>query len=147
MELFAVAFLSAFAAASLLTSRLAARDRARALRRFGTGAPAPAELPRRSRPLLIQAAEEARGRMASSVLQRLHVKQSAERLLETAAISWGAAGLLHRSVAMFLAAFAVVTLGTGNALPLMAVAAGTAVGALPFLYVRRKAKLRVRAFD
>ena len=42
----------------------------------------------------------------------MRLKQAAERLLETAAVKWGAAGLLHRSVAAFLAGFAGVTLWT-----------------------------------
>jgi tight adherence protein B len=80
-------------------------------------------------------------------LEQLRLKQATERLLETAALKWGAVGLLHRSVAMFLAGFAVVTLSTENRFPLAAVAAAVAAGAIPLAYVRRKAQSRVRAFE
>ncbi len=102
---------------------------------------------RRARPTLIQAADEARGKMASGVLERLRMKQSTERLLETAALKWGAAGLLHRSVALFLAGFTAVTLVTGNRIPLMALGVGLAGALMPLGYVRRKARKRVQAFE
>jgi tight adherence protein B len=102
---------------------------------------------RPARPTLIQAADEVRGRMASGVLERLRMKQSAERLLETAALKWGAAGLLHRSVALFLAGFTVVTLATGNRMPLAALGVGLAGAMMPLGYVRRKARKRIQAFE
>jgi tight adherence protein B len=144
---FLVAFVSAVTGVWLLTARLEGRERALALRRLGGSVARRAEAPRRGRPLLIQAAAEARGRMAAGLLERLRLKQKVERLLETAAMKWGAAGLLHRSVASFLVAFAGLTLWTGNRFPTLALAGAAAAGALPFAYVRRKAESRMRAFE
>jgi tight adherence protein B len=144
---FLVAFASAVTGVWLLTARLEGRERALALRRLGGSVARRAEAPRRGRPLLIQAAAEARGRMAAGLLERLRLKPSVERLLERAAIPWGAAGLLHRSVTLFLAVFAGLTLWMGNAFPLLALAGAAAAAALPFAYVRRKAESRMRAFE
>jgi tight adherence protein B len=85
--------------------------------------------------------------MASGLLETLRLRRRVERLLETAAVAWGAAGLLHRSVAAFLLAFAGLTLWTGNRFPLLALAGAAAAGGVPFAYVRRKAETRVRAFE
>jgi len=144
---FLVAFLSAATAVWLVTHWVEGRERALALRRLGGSVAGKPQTARRVRPLLIQAAAEARGRMAAGLLERLRLKQRVERLLETAAIQWGAAGLLHRSVAMFLAVFGGLTLWMGNALPLLALSGAAAAGALPFAYVRRKAESRMRAFE
>lgn len=101
----------------------------------------------RGRPRLIQTAGEARGRVTAELLDRLRVKQAVARLLETAALNWGPAGLLHRSIALFVLTFAVVTVMTGNSLPMAALVAGVAAGSLPFFYVRRAARRRVNAFE
>ena len=122
------------------------REAAAAVRRVA-GRPGPAAARRSSRPMLIQAAGEVRGRMAAGLLERLRLKQSAERLLESAALKWGAAGLLHRSIAMFLAGFAAVTLATGNRMPLAALGAGAAMALAPLWYVRRKSRRRIYAFE
>jgi tight adherence protein B len=85
--------------------------------------------------------------VASRALERLRIRQSAERLLETAALKWGAAGLLHRSIAMFLVGFLSVALVTRNARPGFAMLVGLALFVLPHEYVRRRAGRRVRAFE
>src|SRR5689334_21240444 len=95
----------------------------------------------------MRAAAEARRRMAKSLLERLRLKQAAERALDTAALKWSAAGLLHRSVAAFLIGFAVASARTGNSAPLFSVIVGAATATLPLAYVRRKAGARVRAFE
>src|SRR4051794_21646075 len=63
----------------------------------------------RARPRLLEAVDIVRGRMAAQLLERLRLKESVERLLDAAALKWGAAGLLHRSVMFFLAGFAIAT--------------------------------------
>jgi tight adherence protein B len=146
MAVFAVAFLTSVLTCYYVAARLERRDTAAALRRLGAKAAARPEVRRSARPLLMHTASEARGRMAATVLERLRLRQAAERLLETAALKWSAAGLLHRSVASFLAGFALVTLWTGNRLPMLAVAAGAAACG-PLAYVKRKARARVRAFE
>jgi tight adherence protein B len=144
---FVVALVSSVAAAWFLLARLDRRERALAVRRLGTRTPARQQPARRSRPLLIQAAEEARGRMSAALLERLRLRQRAERLLETAALKWGAAGLLQRSIAAFLCGFAILTLWTGNRFPALSVAGAAAAGWLPLAYVRRKARGRIHAFE
>lgn len=88
-----------------------------------------------------------RGRLARRALELLRLRQAVEEWLETAGLKWDAAGLLHRSVAAFLAGFALVTVPTGNRFPLVALAAGAAAGALPFLWVRRQARRRLERFE
>jgi len=137
---------SSLAAYLALSAILRQRRAKAAIRRVSRRGPSAAAR-RPARPTLIQAADEVRGKMASGVLERLRMKQSAERLLETAALKWGAAGLLHRAVALFLAGFAVVTLATGNRMPLAALGTGLAGALMPLGYVRRKARKRIQAFE
>jgi tight adherence protein B len=87
------------------------------------------------------------GTAAAGLLDRLRLKAAAERLLERAALKWGAEGLLHRSAALFLAAFAAVTLASGNQLPMAALAAGCGAALLPLTYTRRAAAARLRKFE
>jgi len=99
------------------------------------------------RPRLIEAATEVRGRLTARLLERLRLKAAAARLLETAALKWRPAGLLHRSLGLFLGAFGIVTLATGNSFPATALAAGGAAAGLPLAYARRKARRRVTDFE
>lgn len=85
--------------------------------------------------------------VAARALERLRIKQSVERMLETAALKWGAAGLLHRSIGMFLAGFLGTAIATRNARTGIALVGGLALFALPFEYVRRRAGKRVHAFE
>jgi tight adherence protein B len=123
------------------------RTAARALRRLAAHPRVQREGARGLKPVLIQAADEARGRMALGIMEHLRLKQSAETLLEVAGLKWGTVGLVHRSIAAFLAGFAAVTLMTGNSSPLLALAAGAALAASPLAYVRRCAERRLRAFE
>jgi tight adherence protein B len=75
------------------------------------------------------------------------MREGAAHLLESAALKWGPAGLLQRSIALFLAGFGAVTAYTGNTQPLAALGAGAALGLAPLWYVRRKARLRMHAFE
>ena len=146
-ELF-LAAASGSVAGYLAICRVLARraDRA-AVRRLGAR-PGPQEAPRpKEKPLLIGASAEVCGRLAAGLLELMRLNEAAERLLETAALKWGAAGLLHRSVAAFLAGFALVTLLTHNTAPLAAVAAGGVAGLLPLGYVRRRSRQRVAEFE
>jgi tight adherence protein B len=147
LTLFVLAAATGVLTFSLAYHRLEKRDAALAVRRLGARATEAAAGGRRGRPRLIEAAGEVRGRMTARLLERMRLKQAAARLLETAALKWGPAGLLHRSLALFLGGFAGVTLFTANSMPLGALAAGVAAGSLPLVYVRRKAGRRVRDFE
>ena len=146
MTIFLLAAVTTLLTYTLLTARLERAATARAVRRL---APARSDtaVAGRNRPRLIQAANEVRGRMAAHLLERLRLRQAAARLLETAALKWTPAGLLHRSVALFLGGFAIVTLVTRNAMPAASLAAGGVLGSLPLAYVRRRARARVAAFE
>jgi tight adherence protein B len=146
-SIFILTALSAMGAYLLVSARLERRERALALRRL-TGKGTAREAPRRARgPALIQMADAVRGRMASRMLEGLRLKQSLERLLETAELKWGAAGLIHRSVAAFLAGFLVVTVALHNTVPLAALGGGAALACVPFRWAKRKARQRVDRFE
>ncbi len=131
---------------TLLWQRLQRRDTAQAVRRLAAR-PAGKENPGRDRPRLIEAAGEVRGLLTGRLLDGLRLREDAARLLETAALKWGPAGLLQRSIALFLAGFLAASVATGNTQPAAALAAGTALGLIPWWYVRRKARLRISSFE
>jgi tight adherence protein B len=130
----------------LLRQRLERRDTALAVHRLAAPT-AGKEHVDRSRPRLIEAAGEARGPLTGRLLDVLRMREAAAHLLERAALKWGPAGLLQRSIAMFLAGFGAVTAYSGNTLPLAALGAGAALGLAPVWYVRRRARLRMHAFE
>ena len=127
----------------LLSGRLARKERSVAVRRLMGKEPSK----RDGRPALIELNPHVRGPLATRLLNRLQLRPAAERLLETAGLKWGSSGLAHRSVTFFIVGFAAVTVPTGNTHPLLALGAGAAFGALPFLYVRRTAGKRLRKFE
>jgi tight adherence protein B len=131
---------------SWLWAQMERRDAALAVRRLAAAPTAKDERNTR-RPRLIQAAGEVRGRLTASLLERVKMKEAAASLLETAALKWGPAGLLHRSLGMFLAAFAVVTVATANHFQLAAVGAGSLAAMLPTMYARRRGRKRVQSFE
>jgi tight adherence protein B len=98
-------------------------------------------------PLLMRMAGEVRGRMAMRLLECLNLKKTAELWLETAGLNWGAAGLIHRSAALLIAGFLLVTLILRRVEPLWAFSGGALLAVLPFLYVRRQVARRVRHFE
>src|SRR5215468_10115995 len=105
---FLIAAVTAVLTYSWLWARLERRDAALAVKRLA----APAREKRTGavsrRPRLIDAAGEMRGRLTARLMERMQLKEAATRLLETAALKWGPAGLLHRSLALFLGVFGLV---------------------------------------
>ena len=147
MAIFLLTAATSILTCCLLIIRLEKALTGRAVRRVSAPAAADSDRGKRARPRLIDAAGEMRGRMTARLMERLRVRESARLLLETAAVKWTPAGLLHRSLGMFLAGFAAVTIFTGNAMPLFAIGAGAVLGSLPIVYVRRKARRRVLDFE
>ncbi|MCU1238961.1 MAG: type secretion system protein [Candidatus Solibacter sp.] len=142
---FLIAGLTAVLTYSYLWARLERRDAALAVRRLAVAERQKSERgPRRP---LLQNAGEARGRLTARLMECIKLRESAARLLETAALKWGPPGLLHRSLGLFLGVFAMVTLGLGNSLPLLALGAASAAAMLPVMYARRAAGKRVAAFE
>jgi tight adherence protein B len=145
------AFLLAFVASSagyLLFSRLVERHvRTAGLRRLA-GKPSGRRAGKQSTgPALMQTPDESKGRLATRMLEQLRLIRKVERLLETAGLKWGAAGLIHRSTGIFLAGFAIATVFTKNRMPGIGLAAGAVMATLPFLYVRWKARRRIGEFE
>ena len=147
ITIFVLAFLTSVATYALVSARLVGSQRAAALSRLAGKAPGKAGDHRKPPPALIQMAGAVRGRMATHLLERLRLKESVERTLETADLRWGASGLVHRCAYVFLATFAAVTLPTGNTQPLIALGAAAVAACVPFYYVRHKAVHRVRQFE
>src|SRR5215471_12779930 len=143
---FLVAAVTAMLTYSWLWARLGRRDTALAVRRLAVH---PRERDDRvtRHPRLIEAAGEVRGRLTARLLETIKLKEAASQLLEQAALKWGPAGLLQRSLALFLAGFTTVTLATGNTLPLFALGAAAAAGIMPLVYARRMAGKRLHAFE
>jgi tight adherence protein B len=100
-----------------------------------------------NQPRLIRNDPRTQRLVATRALERLRAKQSIERLLETAALKWGAAGLLHRCLGGFLAGFLGTTLAMRNTRPLVALLVGIALAGTPLEFVRRRAGSRVRMFE
>ena len=144
--LFLVAAVTGVLTYRLLWQRLERRDTAQAVRRL-SAPPVEKGSARRGRPRLIEAVGEARGLLTGRLLDGLRLREAAGRVLETAALKWGPAGLLQRSIAFFLVGFGAVTMVTYNTKPLIALGSGTALGLLPLWYVRGKARRRVSAFE
>ena len=131
----------------LFAGRLARKERSAAVHRVTGKERAQAGERPASGPALIEMAHQVRGLLATRLLERLRLKQAVERRLETAGLKWGAPGLAHRSVALFLAGFAAVTVPLQNANPPLALLAGALAGALPYYWVRRTAAQRLRQFE
>jgi len=132
----------------LLSLWVTRREHATGLQRL-TGRKPPPRQPARSAaaPVLMQVPGEDRGRMARHLLVRLKLRESAEGMLETADLKWGAVGLIHRSAAASLATSLVVLLATRNSMPLLTLAAGALGAAVPIKWVQRRARSRVRLFE
>jgi tight adherence protein B len=146
LTLFLLASVTGVVTYRLLWQRLERRDTAQAVRRLAAPAVEKGSA-RRGRPRLIEGAGETRGLLTARLLDGLRLREASGRLLETAALKWGPAGLLQRSIAFFLAGFGVATMVTHNTKPLIALGAGVVLGLLPLWYVRGKARRRVSAFE
>src|ERR1039457_5695799 len=146
-SVFILAFLTSIASYLLLSAWMDRRGGGAALNPPPPPRPRAGGQRRAAGPALMRLVDEVGGRLATRLLERLRLKQAAERLLETAGLKWGAAGLIHRSTGAFLAAFALVTILTHNQQPVLAVLAGAGGAYLPVTYVRRKADARVRKFE
>ena len=144
---FVLSLVASVATYFLLSKHVDRRQRSAVLRRLHGKEAGPKNPQQHTEPLLMTMAGEVRGVMAMRLLEGLKLKQKAEKLLETADLNWGAAGLTHRTIAGLLAGFFAVTLALRRVEPLWGLAGGALVAALPFLYVRRKARVRVHKFE
>jgi len=146
LTLFALATVTTALTHSLLMRHLERRDTASAMRRL-VAINGQKGQPVRGRPRLIEAATEVRGLVTGRLLDRLQLRAAATRLLESAGLKWGAAGLLQRTLGLFLSGFLVTTITMHNTEPLAALGAGAVAGALPVMYAKRKAQARLDRFE
>lgn len=147
MALFGLVALTSLVTYAAIVSWLERRERGAALRRLTTNRLEKDERRHIARTVLIEQGDPARGRLARRALEKLRLKPAAERLLQAAGLKWSAAGLVHSSVALFLAGFLAVTVITGNSMPLAAAAFGVVAGSIVPGYVRRKARQRIARFE
>ncbi|MGA3015666.1 MAG: type II secretion system F family protein [Bryobacteraceae bacterium] len=147
IPVFLLTTLTSMATMALAMNWQARREHALALRRLAGKATAKAAGQPSVKPLLMQVAGEVRGRLATRALERLKLKEAVERMLETADLKWGAAGLLHRSAAACLGAALAAMALTANSLPLLTAAAGLLAAMVPVKLAQRKARGRVRKFE
>src|SRR5690348_5922864 len=108
VALFLVSAVTSAVGYLLLSGRVARKERSVAVRRL-TGKDSAKAASRTGGPALIEVNTRVRGPLATRLLNRLELKSGAERLLETAGLKWGAAGLAHRAVIFFIMGFAAVT--------------------------------------
>ena len=131
---------------ALLWRHLERRNTAMAMRRLVSRAIEKGDRVR-GRPRLVETAAEVRGLLTGRLLDRLQLRETATRRLETAGLKWGAAGLLQRSIGLFVGGFLAVTVAMGNSSVPIALAAATGLGMLPAWYVRHKAAARLDKFE
>jgi tight adherence protein B len=130
----------------LLSTHLEGKQRSAAMHRLH-GKLTPKNSQQNAEPLLMGTLGEERGPLAMRILEKLKLKQIAEQWLDTADLGWGAAGLIHRAITALLLGFLIVTLAIRRIEPLWALAGGALLATLPFIYLRRKAGLRVHKFE
>jgi tight adherence protein B len=147
MAFFAVVALTSLLTYAALERWLVRRDRAAALARLAANPLEKQDRRHTAKTVLIEQGDPTRGRLARRVLEKLRLKPAAERVLQAAGLKWSAAGLLHGSIALFLAGFLAVTVATANSMPLAALAFGVVLGSITPGYVRRKARLRSSRFE
>jgi tight adherence protein B len=135
--------------ATFLCLRLLVRRQEKAVlaRIMEKSEPRQARRPKSDRESLLGSESNNRGPVARLLLDHLHLRTSMERLVETAGLKWGAVGIAHRCAAMFLATFAILYLITGTNHVVQSAAMAALVGALPVVYVQRKARLRIAQFE
>ena len=98
-------------------------------------------------PKLINSEDASKGKLALGVLKRLQLTERLSQVIETAGLKWNVARFLHGSLFLGLVAFALTWYGAPKPFNLAALALGPLAAVLPFLYVLRKARTRLRKFE
>ena len=97
-------------------------------------------------PALIQTEVQA-GVIVTRMMKRFQMQTRLQDLLEQAGLKWHASRLIHISMGLFLAGFAVGWILIPADLRKFAIIPALAASALPTLYVTRKKKARLRRFE
>jgi tight adherence protein B len=98
-------------------------------------------------PKLIKSDDESKGKLTLHVLRRLQLTGRLKQLLETAGLKWDVARFLHGSLCLGLVVFALVWYFAPRPFDVAALALGPLAAILPFLYVVRTARTRLRKFE
>ncbi len=133
-------------AAGLLWKRASRQsDLARVKARL-TGAGEPRKKNGRSGPALIQADEASASQVVLRLLNRIRLKDRANRFLEQAGLKWSLARTIHGVLGLALAGFTAIWY-LAPSFRLLAPAAAAAAAATPLVYVCRKRRARVGRFE
>lgn len=131
----------------LLYKRLVRKENVAVMRRLSPEFAAQEEKREEAEPLLIQPNAQIRSMLAGRILERLRLKEKVDHLLETADVSYGPVGLVHRALGAFLAGSALGLAAAGMRRPLIILGAGAAASVVPIWLVKRKARKRIHAFE
>ena len=101
----------------------------------------------RKGPALIEADDKRTGKLVLRLLERFQYNEWAQELLEQAGLKWKPARLAHGCLAMFLLGFLAGWYGAPVAYRWFAIVSALLAGSLPFLYVRRVRRARLRRFE
>jgi tight adherence protein B len=113
--------------------------------RLGSGAEAKSRQARHG-PALIDSEDNAAVFMVARLLQRLEWQARLQALVDQAGLKWNAMRTVHASMALFLGGVSACLYLVRLPAPAV-LGVGLALGALPFLYVLRKRKIRLRKFE
>lgn len=144
---FLVTALSSIGLFFLLNRRLVKSENVAVMKRLSPEFAAEAEKRDDPEPLLIQPTAQIRSLLAGRVLEQLKLKEKIDRLLETADVSYGPVGLVHRTAGAFLAGAALALPLAGIRHPFIVLGVGAAAACLPISMVKRKAGKRIYAFE
>lgn len=96
---------------------------------------------------LIQSDSGGEGLLGTKVARRFELQKRLQELLEQAGIKWHANKLIHSSLGLLVAGFAVGWLMLPAQFRFFAILIGLAASAIPILLVFRKRKARLRRFE
>lgn len=104
----------------------------------GKGAPAPQ---------LFQTEDRSTGRLVVQFMERFHLQQRLQELLEQAGLRWRPARVVHSCLGLFLIGFFALRVVFSVPYVLVQLAAGVALGAIPLLYISRCRTKRLHRFE
>ncbi len=98
-------------------------------------------------PALIQAEDRGKGRMVLELLQRMELQGWLQKLIEQAGLRWHVARMVHGCLALFLVGLVAGLAAAPPAYRVYTLAPALGFGSLPFLYVLRRRRKRLRKFE
>ena len=124
-----------------IKARLSGTTKAKSRKKLKSGAPA--------QQTVIHQTDAPKNRFAHMLVEKSNLGPKIRIFLEQAGLRWQPSRLVHLSLVLFLAGFAVawVMLPALPWLQALAVVAGLAAGAGPYLYVRFKRRSRLKRFE